>query len=75
MFKEPDDKPCNQVGSGCKAPPAIAGYNTRAECFACGLPVCTNPSCSKRIQWYRYGRRRVCVGCIKDRDRVERQAA
>ena len=58
---------CNVVNQDCKAPPALPAA-TRAKCFACGLPVCTNPQCSTRIQWCRYGRRRVCAKCKTDHE-------
>jgi len=56
---------CRVVDHGCKAPPAWAGSHTKAECFACGEPVCT--SCSTRRQWYHYGKRRVCAHCAEER--------
>jgi len=61
-------RPCNPVEEGCKAAPGLADSHTKATCFACGLPVCTNPQCSTRIQWKGYGRKRVCAIC-KDQER------
>lgn len=61
---------CNVVGAGCDAPPAFADSHARATCFACGLAVCSNANCSRLVTWHRYGRRRVCLRCIEDRDRL-----
>jgi hypothetical protein len=57
---------CNVVNENCKAPPMGFQTNTRAECFGCGLFVCTNPACSTRILWYGYGRKRICYHCKID---------
>lgn len=56
---------CDVSGPGCRAPAGGAGlYPTaRAECFVCGLAVCTNPACSRRMPYHRYGIRRVCAKC------------
>lgn len=54
---------CDRVEQGCKAPPALAESYTKGTCYACGLPVCTNPACSRRIMWAGRGRKRVCSGC------------
>lgn len=37
---------------------------TRAECFACGLPACRK--CSVVTDYLRYGRKRLCFGCIRE---------
>lgn len=37
---------------------------TRARCYACKLPSCTD--CSRRVRWYGSRRRRVCRICIED---------
>jgi hypothetical protein len=55
---------CNACNKECK------GY-TRGECFGCGLPVCVAKSCSRRVNWYRYGRRRICVDCIEQHSRTQ----
>lgn len=60
---------CNVSDNGCLAPAGIRSGNgmaegtrsTRATCFVCGEPVCTN--CSKIMPWHPYGRRRVCLTC------------
>lgn len=55
---------CNLVDSSdCLASPG-SGRRTRAECFACGLPVCRK--CSVVTDYLRYGRKRLCFGCIRD---------
>jgi hypothetical protein len=54
-------RPCDVVNGGCLAPPGFTDSHTRATCFACGLPVCTE--CSRVRRWYRYGRRRICRSC------------
>lgn len=56
-----DSVACDVVNAGCKAPPALAFSNTKAECFACGLPVCT--ACSSRRQYQAYGIKRICAKC------------
>lgn len=61
---------CDVVNEGCKAPPALAGSFTKATCFACGMPACTNSACSWRIQWHGYGRRRVCAKCSDETKRL-----
>jgi hypothetical protein len=43
----------------------------RGECFACGLPVCTDKECSRRMKWYRYNRRRVCIHCQEENERMK----
>lgn len=59
---------CHVVGGpDCTA--ASDDANTRAECFACGNPVCTAPCCSKRMDWYSWGVRRVCLHCQEDERR------
>ena len=35
----------------------------RATCFACGLPVCVSPGCSKVLTYKWYGRKRICRTC------------
>jgi hypothetical protein len=56
---------CSVVGSDwCKSPPHVESpVAARAECFACGLRVCTSPSCSRIRSWYTYGRKRICKTC------------
>jgi hypothetical protein len=65
----PKSGACNSVGAGCKAPPNAAGCRTHAKCFACGLFVCTNPDCSKPVDYYKYGKRRLCNSCQDDYQR------
>jgi hypothetical protein len=49
-------------GNDCKAPANMDPPEpARATCFACGLAVCT--ACSRRIQWWSHGVRRVCFNC------------
>lgn len=55
---------CNEVGEGCKAPPALADF-ARSECFACGLAVCTSPGCSRRVAYRTFGVRRICASCLE----------
>jgi hypothetical protein len=62
---EPKSGTCNSVGPGCKAPPSGPCY-TYAKCFACGLFVCTSPGCSKLVDYYKYGKRRLCNSCQED---------
>ena len=57
---------CHVVNRGCKAPPALAWSRTRAKCYACGESVCVGPECSRRVRYYRYGRRRLCAGCVAE---------
>jgi len=57
-------RPCNVANDDCTAPANLQAANTRATCFACGHPVCTR--CSRRIDWYDHGRRRVCDNCVDD---------
>lgn len=52
------DKVCFVASPGC-----MAG-ETKAECFACGLPACLE--CSLRIVYYNWGRKRLCHLCIED---------
>lgn len=56
---------CSSVGAGCKAPPSLSFSHTRAECYGCGLAVCTATACSKRVMWYG-ARRRICMSCQDD---------
>lgn len=55
---------CNLKNEGCK-------IETKAECFACGLSICISKNCSRRIQYYRYGRRRICKSCEIEHQRYE----
>ena len=61
---------CNIVDRDCKAPPGIAGV-TRATCYACGLPTCTNPKCSKVVPYVRSMRRRLCASCQHDHKKTK----
>jgi hypothetical protein len=55
---------CGVADQDCKAPPNCdPPAETRAECFACGQPVCTN--CSRRRTYMSYGVRRVCADCAE----------
>jgi hypothetical protein len=54
----------------CKAPANAEDARTRGTCFACGNPVCTARNCSRSVRWYGYGRRRVCMSCLEDHDRL-----
>jgi hypothetical protein len=65
------ERACNEVREGCQAPPST-GARTRGTCFACGLPVCV--ACSRRVQWFGHGRRRVCLTCIEDEQRASDRA-
>jgi hypothetical protein len=48
----------------CKSPANLEPQqNVRAECFACGQPVCTSPSCSRVRDYLGYGRKRICTDC------------
>lgn len=57
----------------CKAWPRLGTPDSRrdtltyAECFACGEPVCT--SCSMKVTWFSFGRRRVGFDCLRTFDR------
>jgi hypothetical protein len=39
-------------------------HTTRATCFACGNDACTG--CSKRMNWHRHQRVRVCADCQEE---------
>lgn len=68
----PSTPACNVANPGCKAPPFLASSNTKAECFKCGLAVCTNSECSRRRVYGKYGRKRLCSHCIGELfDRAE----
>lgn len=66
---------CKISNGGCRAP---AGYGisgvgtcdgdkgTQGTCYSCGEPVCGSPTCSKRANYYDYGRQRLCVDCLDD---------
>jgi hypothetical protein len=43
---------------------------TKARCFACGNTAC--PGCSKRMDWYRFKRVRVCNDCQEEKRKDER---
>lgn len=50
------------------APPSAT---TKTRCYVCGEPVCTAPSCSKRVtvtlfETRKKGRKRCCTRCIED---------
>lgn len=59
---------CDVSNDGCNAPANLGELlvSDRAvvECFGCGNPVCRNRSCSRIVNWYYHGRRRVCVRCL-----------
>lgn len=55
---------CDNVGQFCEAPPD-GGTRTRATCFGCGMPACK--ACSLRVQYYNYGRKRICHRCLEER--------
>lgn len=67
---------CSVVMGNCRAPAGFQagggvwaneeGPYARAACFACGDPVCTNPDCSQRVRYRRFGRRRLCRWCIEE---------
>lgn len=57
---------CNVADQFCTARANLEGANTKAMCFACGLPVCLNCS-SIRVYWH-YGRVRLCNNCQVDID-------
>ena len=62
---------CHVVGAGCNAPPFAVESDARTECFACGNYVCTNSTCSRRVRYFRYGRRRLCTHCIEENARKD----
>ena len=47
---------CNVIEQHCLG-------KTSKECFACGLPVCSN--CSVKALYYSYGEKRVCFTCCE----------
>lgn len=55
---------CHVTGDDCRG-------QTRGECFACGNPTCAAPSCSRRQDWYKHKRVRVCARCREDARRLE----
>lgn len=56
---------CHVSNQDCCASPGVSdGDLTRAECFACGLPVCVK--CSKRVRYFKWGRKRVCDHCREE---------
>lgn len=64
---------CSVVLDDCLAPAGWivggSGYapgtpGRRAECFACGQPVCTN--CSRVRSYLNYGRKRICASCEEE---------
>lgn len=57
-------RPCNYVGSGCHG-------GTNMMCFACGLPACANKYCSLVMDYYHYGKRRLCTSCSDEYKRYE----
>lgn len=61
---------CDVANQGCKAPPGLAFTFTTAACFACGMGVCTNAQCSRRIQYLRFGRKRICFNCQRELKKV-----
>lgn len=38
------------------------------DCFACGLPVCSDEECSRKMNYYSYGTQRICVNCQEDHE-------
>ena len=68
MMWERAYRPCETVEEGCDAPPGLADSYTRATCWACGHPVCL--PCSRRREWHGYPRRRVCLGCDEEENRL-----
>lgn len=61
-----DREDCCAVSRSCKASPGSPGRRLRTKCFACGLAVCTAPGCSIRTEYFRYGKQRICVGCLEE---------
>ena len=55
------------LGGGMAANNTIG---TRSTCFACGVAACT--ACSRRTEWFRYGRVRVCFDCKPPTERERR---
>lgn len=58
---------CCVVEDDCECPAnleqkEINEINLRTKCFACGLIVCKK--CSKIMNWYLFGKRRICLNCI-----------
>jgi len=65
---------CNVVNRDCKAPPAAFGY-TAATCYACGMPACTGPHCSKLVEYLGLKKRRLCPSCERDHKMSQARAA
>lgn len=61
---------CSIVETDCEAPPT--GVNrTGCMCFRCGLPVCRK--CSVRVEYLRYGVKRLCLPCLEEHREDERR--
>ncbi len=60
------------AGYQCGGLGGMSGENDRANCrltcFACGEPVCSK--CSKKIEYYHYGKQRICDNCREDLSEV-----
>lgn len=57
---------CSVVERGCYSPANMEPpERARAVCFACGLAVCSNPDCSRRLKYLDYGVRRLCLYCAE----------
>jgi hypothetical protein len=67
---------CDAVFDHCTSPPGIEDDDgstlIRARCFSCGLFACNN--CTVRVQWFDYGRRRVCANCLIDNEQGDKVA-
>jgi hypothetical protein len=56
---------CSVVeGDDCVAPPCGFGGRVSTTCFACGDHVCR--ACSLYTRYLRYGRQRLCFGCVRE---------
>ena len=76
-MKEKEIRTCSISNGGCLAPAgwrtglgfAHGDKSTRATCYGCGEPVCTDDACSKIMRWIDGKRRRICDTC---QDRIRR---
>lgn len=57
---------CHVVNEGCEIPPALTPkpHQRACECFRCGNDVCK--TCSRVVNYMRFGRRRLCSHCIEE---------
>lgn len=58
---------CSVVNQFCDSPANLRPIvRVRAECFACGRPVCRQ--CSSLRKYLSYGRKRLCDDCQEEID-------